>query len=352
MSVTKVSSAMQDLTDDYAFSGTVSGAGAPSHRNDIINGGLVVNQENVTAPADADFTIGDLFLHNGEGTPVMSLETDGPQGTRPWQKMVLDANAQGGLAYIVPNDTVQDYIANGKMSFGIQLKTTAATIANARIGVIKWTGTADAVTKELVGTWASDGTSPTLGTSLSYENTPANIGLTTSWARHTVEDVTVDSDTTNIILFVWTNDGTITASDVIGFSEWQLNPGSTVHAFSQPDTSQVLLQINKYLVRREYTQAENQEFAMGVTQSASYGMWNEYWNMRAAPALTSSAYGTFGWYDDQGAVRTTSAVNLDYSSNYGCRVYVTISGATTGAGRARRFSTEACFIMADARIGV
>lgn len=74
--------------------------------------------------------------------------------------------------------------------------------------------------------------------------------------------------------------------------------------------------------------------------------------MRAAPALTSSAYGTFGWYDDQGAVRTTSAVNLDYSSNYGCRVYVTISGATTGAGRARRFSTEACFIMADARIGV
>ena len=79
---------MQDLTDDYAFSGTVSGAGAPSHRNDIINGGLVVNQENVTAPADDDYTIGDLFLHVGEGTPVMSLETDGPQGVRPWQKMV------------------------------------------------------------------------------------------------------------------------------------------------------------------------------------------------------------------------------------------------------------------------
>jgi hypothetical protein len=81
----------------------------------------------------------------------MSLETDGPQGTRPWQKMVLDANAQGGLAYIVPNDTVQDYIANGKMSFGIQLRTvTGALIDNARIGLIKWTGTADAVTKELI----------------------------------------------------------------------------------------------------------------------------------------------------------------------------------------------------------
>jgi hypothetical protein len=115
--------------------GTVTGVGA-SNRNDIINGGLVVNQENQTAPADDAYTIGDLFLHVGEGTPVMSLETDGPQGTRPWQKMVLDANAQGGLVYFMSNDDVQDYIANGKLSFGIQLKTTAATIANARIGIL------------------------------------------------------------------------------------------------------------------------------------------------------------------------------------------------------------------------
>ena len=234
MSVTKVSSAMQDLTDDYAFTGTISGAGAPSHRNDIINGGLVVNQENQTAPADDAYTIGDLFLHVGEGTPVMSLETDGPQGTRPWQKMVLDANDQGGLVYFLTNDDCQDYIANGKLSFGIQLKTTAATISNARIGIIKWTGTADAVTSDVVGTWASDGTSPTLASSWSYENTPSNLSLSTSWQRFTVEDVTIDADTKNIAIFVWTDDGTITASDVIGFSEWQCNPGSTVHAFSSP----------------------------------------------------------------------------------------------------------------------
>jgi hypothetical protein len=153
----------------------------------IWNGGLVVNQENQTAPADAAFTIGDLFLHNGEGTPVMSLETDGPQGTRPWQKMVLDANAQGGLVYIVPNATVQDYIANGKMSFGIQLRTvTGALIDNARIGLIKWNGTADAVTKELITTWASDGTDPTLATSLTFENTPG-FSFNRCLARFTVE---------------------------------------------------------------------------------------------------------------------------------------------------------------------
>ena len=341
MSTTTVSSAMIS-----------SGVIPAVHRNDIINGGLVVNQENQTAPADAAYTIGDLFLHNGEGTPVMSLETDGPQGTRPWQKMVLDANAQGGLAYIVPNDTVQDYIANGKMSFGIQLKTTAATIANARIGVIKWTGTADAVTKELVGTWASDGTSPTLATSLSYENTPANLGLTTSWARHVVEDVTVDSDTKNIVIFVWTDDGTITASDVIGFSEWQLNPGSTVNAFSSSGNDHFL--VRRYLKRQDYDTVSNEEITSGVTATATIG--NAFFRsdppMRTAPTVTTSVYGPFNWYDDQNATKTPSAIAPDNVSRFGFRVVLTVASGTIGAGRLVRDGTDTTFIQADARIGV
>ena len=354
MSVTKVGAAMQDLTDDYAFTGTVSGAGAPSHRNDIINGGLVVNQENQTAPADAAYTIGDLFLHNGEGTPVMSLETDGPQGTRPWQKMVLDANAQGGLAYIVPNDTVQDYIANGKMSFGIQLKTTSATISNARIGVIKWTGTADAVTKELVGTWASDGTNPTLATSLSYENTPANLGLTTSWARHTVEDVTVDADTTNIILFVWTNDGTITASDVIGFSEWQLNPGSTVNAFSSPGADVVQTQVERFIERLFATGVNNHNLGVAISATTTLTQWMPHWNTqkRSAPAVTSAATAGFRVWDGS-ANQVATGISLSMGTVDVCSINLTVSGFTVG--RCSRIAKEVavdCWVQADARIGV
>jgi hypothetical protein len=357
MSVTKVSSAMQDLTDDYAFTGTISGAGAPSHRNDIINGGLVVNQENVTAPADADFTIGDLFLHNGEGTPVMSLETDGPQGTRPWQKMVLDANDQGGLAYIVPNATVQDYIANGKMSFGIQLKTTAATIANARIGILKWTGTADAVTKELVGTWASDGTSPTLATSLSYENTPANLGLTTSWARHVVEDVTVDADTTNIVIFVWTDDGTITASDVIGFSEWQLNPGATVNAFSQPDLATTKAQV------KHFVEVLNEEGAASYTFCP---MWANTTTISTAiityepkfkPPVGSSMSATvahyrFRRYDDTAYAGASTAITYNSPGTSSSNVQMTTSGLTVGWVGYFAPANVAGKILFDARIGI
>jgi len=325
MSVTKVSSAMQDLTDDYAFSGTVSGAGAPSHRNDIINGGLVVNQENQTAPADDAYTIGDLFLHVGEGTPVMSLETDGPQGVRPWQKMVLDVNAQGGLVYFMSNADCQDYIANGKLSFGIQLKTTAATIANARIGILKWTGTADAVTSDVVGTWASDGTNPTLATSWSYENTPANIGLTTSFARHTVEDVTVDSDTKNIAIFIWTDDGTITASDVIGFSEWQCNPGSTVNAFSSPNIS-VTRDNVRYFLEILGDDIANQSVCQGSAISTTIAdcIWVYTVKKRIIPTTTLEGTIT-DWGCNNNGSHPASGVSYQNKSQSSCMFRVTVS---------------------------
>jgi hypothetical protein len=353
MSVTKVSSAMQDLTDDYAFSGTVSGAGAPSHRNDIINGGLVVNQENQTAPADDAYTIGDLFLHVGEGTPVMSLETDGPQGTRYWQKMVLDANAQGGLVYFMSNADCQDYIANGKLSFGIQLKTTAATISNARIGILKWTGTADAVTSDVVGTWASDGTNPTLATSWSYENTPANIGLTTSFARHTVENVTVDSDTKNIAIFVWTDDGTITASDVIGFSEWQCNPGSTVNAFSSPPIATVFDQV-KYFVEKHggNLSGGGERLCTGHAISTTIADFPLYY-VRKRVAPTTTYGGSVSDYDaNDNAGRTVSGIAIQASSTSVTSSFIRVTtGGTLTVNGALNLGTSNAnqFLFFDAR---
>lgn len=349
----------QVLVSDSSDTNGVSWTSNVGTRNDIINGGLVVNQENQTAPADAAYTIGDLFLHNGEGTPVMSLQTSGgPQGTRPWQKMVLDANAQGGLVYFVPNDTVQDYIANGKMSFGVQLRTvTGALVDNARIGIIKWAGTADAPTKEIVGTWASDGTNPTLATSLTYENTPADLALTNAWQRFTVEDITVDSDTTNIVIFIWTDDGTITASDAIGFAEWQLNPGSTVNDFSSPPKSEVSDQVDFYLQRYDYNTITTEQIAGGGVTTTTAVMICQFpyrRKLRSGPVVTLSAAGTFnggeGGVNAAGTIVGTSFVGV-----HDMQIDLTQGGTTWTAGRGvylRRNGTDTTWIMLDSRIGV
>jgi hypothetical protein len=278
----------------------------------------------------------------------MSLETDGPQGTRPWQKMVLDANAQGGLVYFMSNADCQDYIANGKLSFGIQLKTTAATIANARIGILKWVGTADAVTSDVVGTWASDGTNPTLATSWSYENTPANIGLTTSFARHTVEDVTVDSDTKNIAIFVWTDDGTITASDVIGFSEWQCNPGSTVHAFSSPDKSTVMRQVNHYLYREEYNTVGGFRQASAYTTNFLLATVEFNGEMHRIPTATRFDAAALTYYGNNGSA-VASAITFQVITQRACEINLTAT-ATLGHAGIIRFTGAGDYVQFDARL--
>ncbi len=343
-----------DMTSNFDFTGTVTGAGA-SNRNDIINGGLVVNQENQTAPADDAYTIGDLFLHVGEGTPVMSLETDGPQGTRPWQKMVLDSNAQGGLVYFLSNADVQDYIANGKLSFGVQLKTTAATIANARIGILKWNSTADAVTSDVVGTWASDGTDPTLATNWTYENTPANLALTTSWQRFTVENITVDSDTTNIAVFIWTDDGTITASDVIGFSEWQCNPGATVNDFSQPNESLTRWLVDYYFQEYNYAESSSSDpvahghFSTTSNLSCTFSYRR---NLRVAPTFSHSGITTFDVLGAFGNQNPATSILLSELGTEAGRLACLTTGTpfTTGqGGYLGRDGTDTAWMRLDSR---
>ena len=355
MSVTKVSSAMQDLTDDYAFTGTISGAGAPSHRNDIINGGYLVNQENDTAAVDDDYSIGDLFLHVGEAAVTTSLvASGGPQGDRAFARINIDtANKQSGWVYFLSNADCQDYIANGKMSFGIKIKTTSAAIDTVRIGLLKWTGTADSVTSDVVATWAQDGTNPTLATSWSYENTPADVNLTTDWVRHTVEDVTVDSDTNNLACFVWIDDGTIAEDDQFDVSEWQLNPGSTVNAFSSPAKNVVENQVQYYLQK---IGGDVANVYIGSGQCTSTTVGYVYWTMNRrmfkTPACSFSGTNTnFKIFNNN----TTDACNanptFDGLHPAGIRIILPVaSGLVVSHATTMRMGTTSEYIIIDARL--
>jgi hypothetical protein len=344
MSTTTVSSAMIS-----------SGVIPAVHRNDIINGGYLVNQENDTAAADDDYSIGDLFLHVGEAAVTTSLQTSGgPQGDRNFARINIDtANKQSGWVYFLSNADCQDYIANGKMSFGIKIKTTSAAIDTVRIGLLKWTGTADSVTSDVVATWAQDGTNPTLATSWSYENTPADVNLTTDWVRHTVENVTVDSDTNNLACFVWIDDGTIAEDDQFDVTEWQLNPGSTVNDFSSAKLTDVSTQVDYYLQRYNFNSAAYEYVTGGVLMSSTTTAYNALpWRtiMRVAPSVTSSAAGTFMIQNNRGDVVPSGVAfnGIGYSTG---RMQWTYSGTFSAgdSGYLIRDSSDTTFIMLDAR---
>ena len=330
----------------------VAGASAPSHRNDIINGGYLVNQENATAAADDAYSIGDLFLHVGEAAVTTSLQTSGgPQGDRKFARINIDtANKQSGWVYFLSNADCQDYIANGKMSFGIKIKTTSAAIDTVRIGLLKWTGTADSVTSDVVATWAQDGTNPTLATSWSYENTPADVNLTTSWVRHTVEDVTVDSDTNNLACFVWIDDGTIAEDDQFDVSEWQLNPGSTVNDFSTPSIAAVLDQVAYYVEQLVSSAVVGQYLGSGYAWNADNQTYPLYYRAkRTIPSGTISAAAS--WQITNRATSTDCASVAISGFGISNATFTTVGSSTINAFDPvlLRAKTTAASILLDAR---
>ena len=348
-----------DITDGTITESDLSSSVLTLARNDIINGGYLINQENNTSATDDSYSIGDLFLYVGENSSTTSLQTSGgPQGDRNFARINVDnANAQAGWVYFLTNDDCQDYIANGALSFGIKAKTTSGAIDTIRIGILKWTGTADSVTSDVVGTWASDGTDPTLATNWSYENTPSDLNLTTSWQRFTVENVTVDSDTNNIAIFIWIDDGTITANDQLDVTEWQLNPGATVNDFSSGSKTEELKKVEYFLERNNFDSATNEFtglYGFQSTTTLTYAFWKLRTPKRAVPTFTFSDGATFNvhYKGDNSVNETGGSLATEIASPYGARITFDHSAVgTAGDGIVIfRDGTDTAWIQSDIRL--
>ena len=166
--------------------------------------------------------------------------------------------------------------------------------------------------------------------------------------------MTVDSDTKNIAIFVWTDDGTITASDVIGFSEWQLNPGSTVNDFSSPLKSEVIGKMD-YLLQRFNFDGTASECVPGAGISITNAIIRTHLplrrEMRIVPTITTSAANTFKGSNEVAEAVCTS-LDTALVGRHSFRVSCTQGGTTWSAGDGgviRRDGTDTSWIMADAR---
>jgi len=114
----------------------------------------------------------------------------------------LDAvAARFGMVQFLPLDDIQ-HLRGKQLTFSFAHKTTSTEIVKLRAGIIEWTGTADAVTSDVVSSWAA---TPTLATSLAFLNTPAEITVSSTWATEDIT-ATVGASANNLAVFVWTPD--------------------------------------------------------------------------------------------------------------------------------------------------
>jgi len=157
-----------------------------------------------------------------------------------------DVNIQVGV--IQPIEFVNATKYRGKTaSISFQAITTAGkTIDNLRCALVNWTGTADTLTRDIVGTWAGNGTNPTLIANTTILNTPVNLPLTTSWKTFKIENILIPLTVNNLLLFIWTDDTTITSGDEFYVAQVQVNEGTIALPFYPKDYNTELTDCMRY----------------------------------------------------------------------------------------------------------
>ena len=226
-------------TGIVTFSQTPVRTGAVN--NMIINGDMVVaqrgititdaivNNVSVTTNADDSYTL-DRWILLSDGNDIVDVlqsdtsPNDGSEKTI--QLQVETADKKFGIVQIIEQINCHHALASGKVSLSFKMKASDASIDDVRAAVVSWSGTADTVTSDIVSAWEAEGTNPTLITNATYENTPANLSPTTSFAEYKIENITVDtSNTGNLLVFIWSGVTDVEADDSLFITDVQLETG-------------------------------------------------------------------------------------------------------------------------------
>ena len=226
-------------------------------KNRIINGGMDLAQRGTsftsTSSANNDDTyVLDRFYILSDGNDIIDVTQTTTVPTGAKYSIGLDVetvNKKFGIAQIIENANCFDAIG-GNVTVSFQAKVSATTnLDNIKCAIVAWSGTADTVTSDIISAWGVEGTNPTLIANATYENTPANLNVTTSFATYSVTANVDTASTSNIIVFIWSDVTDTTAGDFLYITNVQLEKGSTATSFDYRPYGTELALCQRYFER-------------------------------------------------------------------------------------------------------
>ena len=270
-------------------------------RNRIINGNFAIGQRGTTFASSANnndaYTLDRWYiLSDGNDAIDVTRETS-VVPTNQKYAIALDvetANKKFGIAQIIESDNCVG-LTGGTVTLSFKAKVSATTkLDNVKAAVVAWSGTADTVTSDIISAWGAEGTNPTLIANATYENTPANLSVTTSYATYSITASVDTASTTNIIVFIWSDVTDTTAGDFLYVTDVQLEPGSVATPFEQRPIGTELALCQRYCIVSTQSIAAF-SFYTPVSSTSDLGA-NVFFHvtMRATPTVALGTQSTPG----------------------------------------------------------
>ena len=231
-----------------------------SNRNHLINGAFAVAQRGTSFTSSSSANNDDTYvldrwyiLSDGNDIIDVSQETS-TIPTNGKYAIALDvetANKKFGIAQIIEGKNCVGLIGD-TITFSFKAKVSdTSKLDNVKAAIVSWSGTEDTVTSDIISAWGNEGTNPTLITNATYENTPANLSLTTSFATYSVSANIDTSGTNNIIVFIWSDVTDTTAGHFLYVTDCQLERGNTATPFEHRTYGDELLRCQRYYEKGE-----------------------------------------------------------------------------------------------------
>jgi hypothetical protein len=317
------------------------------NRNLLIAGDFVVNpwQRGVsftgaTTPNNNDGTYtADRWALLSDGNDIVDITQD---SDKSYKFDVQTINKQFGIVQFLESKDVLSR-RGGKVSLTIKLKSSFS--ANVRVGILNWTGTTDAPTKDVVGTWNGGGVNPTLVAGYAYANTPSNLATTASYQTFEIENITVSASANNLAVFVWVDNTTIAAASTLNILNVKLEDGVLATGLNARNFGEELL-----LCQRYYEKSYNPDIKPGTIQndgtinvvllSGTSSIWGLIGQYKASKFYRIGSLPTLTWYSpitgasnsvydfSHATDRTVNATDFPGVNNTGQPSITAISGLT------------------------
>ena len=248
-----------------------------ARKNHIINGNMILGQRGVsfistTTPANSDDTyLLDRWILLSDGNDIVDVTQTTTVPTTGFSNSVgLDVettNKKFGIFQVIENkDSIP--LVGSTVTLSFYAKVSATTkLDNIKAAIVSWSSTADTVTSDIVSAWGNEGTAPTLAANWTYENVPANLGVTTSFVKYSISAAIDTASTANIGVFIWSDVTDTTAGDFLYITGVQLELGAYATPFEFRPFSEELA-----LCQRYYEKSYNLSEAPGTNTGNSLGM--------------------------------------------------------------------------------
>jgi hypothetical protein len=193
--------------------------------------------------------------------------------------------------------------------------------------------------------WGAAGTNPTLAVNWTYENTPSNLALTTSYQEFKIENVAIDTASAkNVGVFIWTDDTNATVNDIVYLADINLVPGAVATSYMPRAFAQQRVMCGRFLPHWRADGASFNIIALGYSDSSTNTFAAVPFFTPARVAVAGAvviAAGDFRVRASPGGTVTPTAITFNQGGVHACLVNITLASGSTAGFALEFFSNTA-----------